>query len=62
MKLITIISSKKIEFIPLIYHLLENITEHILVFDQAKEESSIANELRLSIEKLNQKYGFSTVI
>jgi len=62
MKLITIISSKKIEFIPLIYHFLENITEHILVFDQAKEESSIANELRLSIEKLNQKYGFSTAI
>jgi len=62
MKLVTIISSKKIEFVPIIYEFLDKVKKHIIIFDHAKREKIYAKELKRSIEKLNQHYNVTSDI
>jgi len=57
MQLITIISSKKIEYIPIIYEFLKETKKHIIIFDNGTKDSIYAEELKVSIEKLHQKYN-----
>jgi hypothetical protein len=56
MILITIISSRKIEYIPIIYEFLKETNKHIIIFDNEKKDRVYAEELKVSIKKLNQKY------
>jgi hypothetical protein len=62
MELLTIVHGRKVDYIPIIFEFKEKIKRHILFFDDGKEERAIANELKLSIENLNKKYGINTVI
>lgn len=54
MKLVTIVHSQKIEYIPIIYEFFQKTKQHILVFDQ--DDRFFADELKNSLNKLNLKY------
>ncbi len=62
MKLVTIVSSKKIEFIPIIYEFLKEVTEHIIIFDQACSDTHYAKELKVSLKKILKHYGLTSKI
>lgn len=62
MELLTIVHRNKIDYLPIIYAFSDEITRHILFFDHAKEERGLAQELKGSIERFNEKYGLKTEI
>jgi len=62
MELLTIVHADKTELIPIIYEFLGKVERHILFYDQASLDEELAFELKSSIEKLNEKYGFSVIV
>jgi hypothetical protein len=58
--LITIVHKQKDDYIPMIYEFKEQIEQHVLCYDE--NDSVVADEMQLSIEKLNHKYSLSSKI
>ena len=62
MELLTIVHPRKIDYIPVIYEFIGKVKRHILFFDHDKVEKAYAEELKASIERLNNKYNITTEI
>ncbi len=62
MELLTIVHSRKTDYLPIIYEFAGKITRHILFYDHAIADRAYAMELKNSIERFNQKYHFTSEI
>jgi hypothetical protein len=62
MELMTIIHRQKMDYLPIIYAFSSQITKHIIIYDDAEEESMIAKEVVSSLKAFHTSYDLSTEI
>ncbi len=62
MDLLTIVHSRKTDYLPIVYEFAGKVQRHILFYDHAVADREYALELKNSIERFNQKYNFSVEI
>ena len=60
MEILTIIHSRKIEYIPIIYEFADKAESHILFYDHADKQYAV--EIKASIEQFQEKKGFISKI
>lgn len=62
MELLTIVHSRRTDYLPIIYEFAGKVKRHILFYDHDTVDKAYATELKNSIERFNQKYNISTEI
>jgi len=62
MELLTIVHSRRTDYLPIIYEFSNKIKRHILFYDHGVVDREYATELKNSIERFNKKYNLSTEI
>ena len=62
MTLITVINNDLTSLIPIVFEYKDKIKKHILIYDQAQKEKTLAQNLSKNIERLNHKYSLSSTI
>ncbi len=62
MELLTIVHSRRTDYLPIIYEFAGKTTRHMLFYDHDVVDKAYAMELKNSIERFNKKYNFSAEI
>jgi len=62
MELLTIVHSRRTDYLPIIYEFASKTKRHILFYDHDVVDKAYAMELKNSIERFNQKYNFMAEI
>jgi len=62
MEILTIVHSRRTDYLPIIYEFAKKITRHILFYDHDVVDKAYATELKNSIERFNAKYNLSPEI
>ncbi len=62
MTLLTILQHDRTKLVPLIFNFKDKIKKHIILYDTAKNDTDVAEEIRHGILMLNEKYSLDSEI
>lgn len=62
MTFLTILQPDKTQLIPLIFAFKDRIEKHIIIYDEARDDARLANELANGIEAMNHHYSLNTPV